>query len=68
MMARGLRVSRTIGSIVLLIGLGIAYFVWPTGALDMALSALTLGALLRAVAAVVVGLAAAIVALLLWME
>jgi hypothetical protein len=67
-MARGLLVSRIFSSLTLCIGVGIAYFVWPTGALDSALSALTLAALLRATGAIVIAVGAAFVALLLWME
>jgi hypothetical protein len=46
----------------LAVGFGIAYWLWPTGIADVPLSSITLGALLRALGAIIVGLIALIFA------
>jgi hypothetical protein len=51
------RTARQIGLIFFAIGLALAYWVWPTG-----ITSLPLGALLRAVAAVGIAIAAAVMA------
>ena len=59
--------ARIFGVVLLLVGLGIAYFVWPTGVADGILAALTLGAMRRAVVAIAIGIASIVVAVMFWM-
>jgi len=54
------------GFVILAIGLAIAYFVWPSGMLDRTLSSITVGELLRAIAAGAVIVFFFMMAMLMW--
>lgn len=53
-----------VSAVILALGLGAAYWIWPSGAIDLPLSAMTLGALLRVVGSIVVALGAMVAAFL----
>jgi hypothetical protein len=59
--------ARVVGVALLCAGLGIAYLVWPTGASETALAAMTLATLLRVVAAIAIGLLSLFGAVMFWM-
>lgn len=59
--------ARVFGLIVLCVGLGVAYLVWPAGALDTAFGAMTVGFLVRLVAAVLIGFASVFMLVLFWL-
>jgi hypothetical protein len=58
--------AHVFGLVLLCIGLGLAYFVWPAGVSDTPLGAMTFGALLRAIVAIGISVAALVVALMFW--
>ena len=62
------RTTRWIAAVLFAIGLVIAYAVWPAGVVDQPLGAVTFGALLRSIGAVIVVLGALFVAAMLWIE
>jgi hypothetical protein len=53
-----------VATVILTLGMVPAYFLWPTGITELSLSAAPIGALLRAISAIVTGIAAVIFALL----
>jgi uncharacterized protein YjeT (DUF2065 family) len=59
--------ARIVGVFLLCLGLGIAYFLWPSGVLDTTLGAMTFGALIRVIGSVAIGLGALVVAAMFWM-
>jgi hypothetical protein len=58
--------ARVFGVLALCIGLGIAYLVWPAGASEITLGAMSLAVLFRIVAAVVIGLGSVAALVLFW--
>jgi hypothetical protein len=60
------KTARVFGVALLCAGLALAYLVWPQGIADTTLVATTFGALLRAVAAIGIGIAAVVVAAMFW--
>jgi hypothetical protein len=54
--------SRKFGIVLMCIGFAIAYFVWPDGATDVSLAAMTLGMLLRVIAAIGLAIASVVLA------
>ena len=59
--------ARAFGVVLLCMGVGIAYLVWPSGITDTTLAAMTFGALLRAVAAIAIGVVSLVAAAMFWM-
>jgi hypothetical protein len=53
-------------TLLLVIGLAIAYLVWPSGITDFALAEIRFGGLLRAVASGVIAFAAVVMTAMLW--
>ena len=60
------RTARAFGVFLACLGIGVAYLVWPPGVLDATLGTITLGALIRALAAVTIGIASVFVAAMFW--
>jgi hypothetical protein len=51
-------VQATVALVLLAVGLGIAYVIWPSGITDQSLGSMTFGNLLRAIASGAIGLVA----------
>lgn len=58
--------TRTIAAIFFGIGLAVAWWVWPAGAIDLPLSQITLGAFVRVLVSGVIALTFLWMAILLW--
>ena len=56
--------TRTIAVVIMTIGLGIAYLVWPSGVLDIPIGSMPFGSFLRVLGAGVIVVAFAFMALL----
>lgn len=60
------KTARAIAMVFLVVGLAIAYVVWPTGIMDLPLRQMTLDALSRALASVAIALGALVMTATHW--
>ena len=58
--------TRKVAVIVLVVGLAVAYWVWPEGITALPLASITFGALLRAIASGAISLIFLFVAVMFW--
>lgn len=59
---------RVVATVILCIGWGVAYLVWPDGITDTAIAAVTIGELLRAIAGGVIAICTLLFVGLLWAD
>ena len=62
------RIARVVVTVLLVIGLGLAYWVWPAGITDMPLRDVPLGTLLWAIGAVLVALLTIAIVVRAWRD
>ena len=59
-------VAKFFGIVILVVGLSIAYWVWPTGTVELPLASLTIGTVLRMLASAAFAVASLFASVHLW--
>lgn len=61
-------VSHVTAVVILAIGFAAAYWVWPSGIIDLTLASIAFGGLLRAAASGLIGLVSLVFAVMMWFD